>query len=61
MKGPGRLIIFLCCLFLVAGCASMVGKPAPDFSLKDAANRPVQLSDYKGKSSVVLVFYWADS
>lgn len=35
----------------------VVGQPAPDFTLPDAAKRPVTLSDYRGKQPVVLVFY----
>lgn len=35
----------------------VVGQPAPDFTLPDAARRPVTLSDYRGKQPVVLVFY----
>ena len=34
-----------------------VGQPVPDFTLPDAAGRPVRLSDYRGKKPVVLVFY----
>jgi cytochrome oxidase Cu insertion factor (SCO1/SenC/PrrC family) len=34
-----------------------VGQPAPDFTLEDADGRPVTLSDFRGKKSVVLVFY----
>lgn len=34
-----------------------VGEPAPDFTLPDAAGRPVTLADYRGKKPVVLVFY----
>lgn len=34
-----------------------VGQPVPDFTLTDAAGRPVSLSDYRGKKPVVLVFY----
>lgn len=33
------------------------GDAAPDFTLEDQDGKPVQLSDYKGKKSVVLVFY----
>lgn len=35
----------------------VVGQPAPDFTLPDAAGRPVTLSDYRGRQAVVLVFY----
>ena len=34
-----------------------VGERAPDFTLADAAGRPVSLADYRGKQPVVLVFY----
>ena len=35
----------------------VVGAPVPDFTLPDAAGRPVSLSDYRGKKPVILVFY----
>ncbi len=31
--------------------------PAPDFTLEDQDGKPVTLSDYRGKKTVVLVFY----
>jgi hypothetical protein len=34
-----------------------VGQTVPDFTLPDAAGRPVTLSDYRGQKPVVLVFY----
>lgn len=34
-----------------------VGDAAPDFVLNDTAGKPVKLSDFKGKKSVVLAFY----
>jgi cytochrome oxidase Cu insertion factor (SCO1/SenC/PrrC family) len=34
-----------------------VGDEAPDFTLEDQDGRPVTLSTYRGKKSVVLVFY----
>ena len=37
--------------------AFVIGQPAPDFTLPDAAGRAVSLADYRGKKSVVLVFY----
>ena len=39
------------------GSAFVVGQPAPDFTLPDAAGRPVRLADYRGRKPVVLVFY----
>ncbi len=38
---------------------TMIGKPAPDFTLPDQNDKPVKLSDQKGKW-VVLAFYPAD-
>lgn len=37
--------------------AFVVGQPAPDFTLPDAAGRPVRLADYRGQKPVVLIFY----
>ncbi|MDP6458351.1 MAG: peroxiredoxin [Candidatus Bathyarchaeota archaeon] len=37
-----------------------VGTKSPDFTLKDQDSDPVSLSDYKGKSNVVLFFYPKD-
>ena len=34
-----------------------VGDPAPDFTLNDHTNKPVKLSDFKGKKNVALAFY----
>jgi hypothetical protein len=34
-----------------------VGQPAPDFALIDANDQPVSLSDYRGQSKVVIVFF----
>ena len=36
------------------------GQAAPDFSLPSTAGGEVRLSDFKGKSDVVLVFYCYD-
>jgi peroxiredoxin len=34
-----------------------VGEPAPDFTLEDSEGKNVSLADYRGKKSVVLIFY----
>lgn len=34
-----------------------VGDMAPDFTLNDTKGKPVKLSDYRGKKTVVLAFY----
>ena len=37
-----------------------VGDEAPDFTLRDQDGEPVSLSDYRGRSNVVLFFYPKD-
>ena len=37
-----------------------VGKPAPDFTLKDQDGKDVKLSSFKGKKSVLIAFYPKD-
>ncbi len=34
-----------------------VGQPAPDFTLENIDRKQVSLSEFRGKKSVVLVFY----
>ena len=34
-----------------------VSQPAPDFTLEEASGKNISLSDFRGKKSVVLVFY----
>ncbi len=34
-----------------------VGDEAPDFTLSDTNNKPVKLSDFRGKKAVVLAFF----
>jgi peroxiredoxin len=34
-----------------------VGDEAPDFTLPDNNNKPVKLSDFRGKKNVVLAFF----
>lgn len=36
-----------------------VGDTAPDFTLPDTNNKPVKLSDFRGKKNVVLAFFVA--
>lgn len=38
-----------------------IGEQAPDFELEDENGNTVRLADFKGKSSVVLMFYPADN
>ena len=40
--------------------ALSAGAPAPDFELTDQHGNPVRLSDYRGKSAVVVYFYPKD-
>jgi len=37
-----------------------VGKPAPDFTLKDEAGKDVKLSSFRGKKNVLIAFYPKD-
>ena len=39
---------------------SLLGQPAPDFSLPSTGGQNVRLSDFQGKKNVVLVFYPLD-
>jgi len=70
-RWPAWLALGLSSLLLVAGAwfnfvvaqvpvtptALRVGERPPDFTLPDAAGRPVSLADFRGKKPVVLVFY----
>jgi len=67
-----RIIIFSI-LFVVVGMAATmasffstgdllkIGSPAPDFSSEASDGNSYRLSDYRGKSCVVLVFYPGDN
>ena len=70
-RWPAWLALGLSSLLLVAGAwfnfvgarvpdtptALRIGEPPPDFTLPDAAGRPVSLADFRGKKPVILVFY----
>ncbi len=70
-RWPGWLVLAFSSLLLAGGAwfnfvaarvpdtptALRVGERPPDFTLPDAAGRPVTLGDYRGKKPVVLVFY----
>lgn len=70
-RWPGWVALTLSSLLLVAGgwfnfvvarvpdtpTTLRVGERAPDFTLPDAAGRPVSLVDYRSKKPIVLVFY----
>jgi cytochrome oxidase Cu insertion factor (SCO1/SenC/PrrC family) len=48
--------LFLMPLFAV-GATLKVGDRAPDFALPDQEGKIMKLSDFQGKSAVVLAFY----
>lgn len=47
----------LCAIYAQRPAAVAVGEVAPDFTLQDQSGHKVTLSDARGKSPVVLVFY----
>jgi len=54
-----RLLAFLILLPAVAVCGSPLkpGDAAPDFSLPASTGKTVTLSEFQGRTSVVLAFY----
>ena len=66
-----RIAVMLCGLLLlatvllfaqqpqqvVATTHLKVGDAAPDLTLADQSNKPVKLSDFRGKKNVILAFY----
>jgi peroxiredoxin len=59
MKKIGLILVVFAFLAISApaGQSPMIGDKAPDFSLVDVSGNEVNLSDFKGKKNVVLVFY----
>lgn len=53
MKKAPHILAILALSASVAFAAPEIGKPAPDFTLKDASGKEVKLSDYKGKYVVL--------
>lgn len=57
-----KKIVILMILILLVSCGGsaeniFVGEMAPDFSLKDSENNTYTLSDFRGRSPVVIYFY----
>jgi hypothetical protein len=53
-----RLLVLTVFALAAAACApALTGKPAPDFRVEEPSGRVWRLDDFRGKSSVVLVFY----
>ena len=53
MKRRALFALPLLAVAVPARAVPAVGAPAPDFALKDAAGRPVKLSDFRGKFVVL--------
>lgn len=53
MTHVSRILAILALSTAAAFAAPEIGKPAPDFTLKDASGKEVKLSDYKGKYVVL--------
>jgi cytochrome oxidase Cu insertion factor (SCO1/SenC/PrrC family) len=64
MAVAGSLLLLLAAQFpaaaqddAMATTTLKVGDVAPDFALPSDQNKPVKLSDYRGKKTVILAFY----
>jgi hypothetical protein len=51
------LVLSLMIVFVATGETPKIGARAPQFSLPSATGSTVSLSDYAGKSKLVVVFY----
>ncbi len=56
------LAMLLAGMLALPGAASAVkvGQKAPDFKLPSTTGKPISLSQYRGKSMVLVEFYHAD-
>ncbi|MBM3239586.1 redoxin domain-containing protein [Candidatus Poribacteria bacterium] len=60
-----RLFVFVCFSSIIAtlyiGCSkqesSLIGQPAPNFTLQDLGGNQISLADFKGKP--VILNFWA--
>ena len=57
LLGLGSWFNFVHAKLPPAATALSVGRPAPDFTLPDAAGQSVALASYRGRTPVVVVFY----
>ena len=57
LLGAASFFHFVAMRVPLGGSTLVVGQPAPDFALPDAAGQTVRLSDFRGQKPVVLVFY----
>ncbi len=60
LLGLGSWFNFVYAKLPPAATALSIGRPAPDFTLPDAAGQRVSLSSYRGRAPVVVVFYRGD-
>jgi hypothetical protein len=57
LLGGGSYVNFVLAKIAPSPTVLRLGERPPDFTLLDAAGRPVSLADYRGRKPVVLVFY----
>jgi hypothetical protein len=56
-RWAAAILIAALCRATAAAAALQVGDRAPDFALADQTGKPIRLSEFRGKSNVVLAFY----
>ncbi len=62
MRNKKSIIVLVCLVLLLVSCGGNANSfkendPAPNFTLEDADGNSYTLSEYKGKSPVVIYFY----